>query len=142
MPPGLLQVVGADLRAVPEVEGRVLEVIGDGLVLTPLDEEAGRPVVAEPDSFHPALLPQDNGEPGAAIEWLALDPDGFVPAHGPPGGLAVEAGRRPVEVTGLGWGDAGHDFPSNGQTRSTGRSLHRSELCRPRNACDCNASPL
>src|SRR4051812_39959764 len=57
----------------PKWRAVVLEVIGDGLVLPPLDEEAGRPVVAEPDSFHPALLPQDDGEPGAAIELFALD---------------------------------------------------------------------
>src|SRR5688572_10814591 len=65
MPPCLLQVVRADLRAIPEVEGGVLEEGGDGFVCTSLDVEAGPPVIAEPQPFHLALLPQDDGEPGA-----------------------------------------------------------------------------
>src|SRR5262249_40798382 len=107
-----LQVLRADLPARPEVEGRVLEVLGDVRVSAPLEEEAGLPVVAEPEPLDLGLLAQDDGEPGTAFDLLALDLDGLVPAHGAPGGLAIEARRRPVEVTGLIGGDGGHRLPS------------------------------
>src|SRR4051794_14404347 len=58
---GLLQIVRADLGAAPEVDGGVLEVVGDGLVVAVLEEEAGLPVVAEPQPLGLALLPQHDG---------------------------------------------------------------------------------
>src|SRR4051812_354885 len=76
----LLQVVCADRLAIPEVKGRVLKVVGHGLVIALLQEEAGLPVVTEPQALGLSLLAQDHGEPGTAFPWLALDLDGFIAA--------------------------------------------------------------
>ena len=105
----LIQVAQADVRAAPEMKGCVQEFLGDGLVLTPLDEEAGLPVVAEPQALHLPFLPEDDGEPEAIFDLLAAGLDGFIRTRRTPGNLSVEARRRPVEVTGMGMNLQGSD---------------------------------
>jgi hypothetical protein len=101
-----------DILGIPELDGDVLKLIGDGVIGATIQQDTALPVVAQDQPLDLPAHPQHHGIPGTAFQWLALDLDGLILARRSPRGLAVEARRSPVEVTGLFRGDVGHGPPS------------------------------